>query len=157
MQNPGKLIDEEGHQFHVSVDTCTCKLVVVSRPHTLPMSDWYDFHWHHLLRNRCMKPSVVTMQKTVPLCFTYIKCTTFVLASYPLVTQCVGASSWWQLFCNTPSILIQSSTTKSHRAVQSSLHLPLRTAQICHRYWTDYHWLTIRISLDDTVICCSGE
>ena len=28
MQNPGKLIDEEGHQFHVSVDTYTCKPVV---------------------------------------------------------------------------------------------------------------------------------
>ena len=41
---------------------------IVSRPHTLPMSVWYDFHWHHLLRNRCMKPSVVVMQKTVPLC-----------------------------------------------------------------------------------------
>ena len=27
---------------------------IVSRPHTLPMSGWYDFHWHHLLRNRCM-------------------------------------------------------------------------------------------------------
>ena len=41
---------------------------IVSRPHTLPLSVWYDFHWHHLLRNRCMKPSVVAMQKTVPLC-----------------------------------------------------------------------------------------
>ena len=41
---------------------------IVSRPHTLPMNVWYDFHWHHLLRNRCMKPSVVAMQKTVPLC-----------------------------------------------------------------------------------------
>ena len=28
MQNPGKLIDEEGHQFHVSADTFTCKSVV---------------------------------------------------------------------------------------------------------------------------------
>ena len=28
MQNPGKLIGEEGHQFHVSADTCTCKPVV---------------------------------------------------------------------------------------------------------------------------------
>ena len=25
--------------------------IIVSRPHTLPMSVWYDFHWHHLLRN----------------------------------------------------------------------------------------------------------
>ena len=25
---PGKRIDEEGHQFHVSADTCTCKPVV---------------------------------------------------------------------------------------------------------------------------------
>ena len=41
---------------------------IVSRPHTLPMRVWYDFHWHHLLRNRCMKPSVVAKQKTVPLC-----------------------------------------------------------------------------------------
>ena len=41
---------------------------IVSRPHTLPMNVWYDFHWHHLLRNRCMKPSVVAMQKTAPLC-----------------------------------------------------------------------------------------
>ena len=41
---------------------------IVSRRHTLPMSVWYDFHWHHLLRDRCMKPSVVAMQKTVPLC-----------------------------------------------------------------------------------------
>ena len=41
---------------------------IVSRPHTLPMSVWYDFHWHHRLRNRCMKPCVVAMQKTVPLC-----------------------------------------------------------------------------------------
>ena len=41
---------------------------IVSRPHTLPMSVCYDFHWHHLLRNRCMMPSVVAMQKTVPLC-----------------------------------------------------------------------------------------
>ena len=41
---------------------------IVSRPHTLPMSVWYDFHWHHFLRNRCMKPGVVAMQKTVPLC-----------------------------------------------------------------------------------------
>ena len=40
---------------------------IVSRPHTLPMSVWYDFHWHHLLRNRFIKPSVVAMQKTVPL------------------------------------------------------------------------------------------
>ena len=31
---------------------------------------WYDFHWHHLLRNRriYIKSSVVAMQKTVPLC-----------------------------------------------------------------------------------------
>ena len=28
MQNPGKLKDEEGHQFHVFADTCTCKPVV---------------------------------------------------------------------------------------------------------------------------------
>ena len=28
MQNPGKLKDEEGHQFYVSADTCTCKPVV---------------------------------------------------------------------------------------------------------------------------------
>ena len=28
MQNPGKLIDEEEHQFHVFADTCTCKQVV---------------------------------------------------------------------------------------------------------------------------------
>ena len=28
MQKPGKLIDEEGHQFHVSADTYTCKPVV---------------------------------------------------------------------------------------------------------------------------------
>ena len=41
---------------------------IVSRSHTLPMSVWYDFHWHHLRRNRCMKPSVVAMQKTVSLC-----------------------------------------------------------------------------------------
>ena len=41
---------------------------IVSRPHTLPLSVWYDFHWHHLLRNKYMKPSVVAMQKTVPLC-----------------------------------------------------------------------------------------
>ena len=40
----------------------------VSRPHTLPMGGWYDFYWHHLFRNRCMKPSVVAMQKTVPIC-----------------------------------------------------------------------------------------
>ena len=42
---------------------------IVSRPHILPMSVWYDFHWHHLLRNRCIKPSVVAMQETVPLCW----------------------------------------------------------------------------------------
>ena len=41
---------------------------IVSRPHTLPRSVWYDFHWHHLLWNRCMKPNVIAMQKTVPLC-----------------------------------------------------------------------------------------
>ena len=41
---------------------------IVSRRHTLPMSVWYDFHWHHLIRNKCMKPSVVVMQKSVPLC-----------------------------------------------------------------------------------------
>ena len=28
MQNPGKLVDEEGHQFHVSADIYTCKPVV---------------------------------------------------------------------------------------------------------------------------------
>ena len=28
MQNPGKLIDEEGHQSHASADTCTFKPVV---------------------------------------------------------------------------------------------------------------------------------
>ena len=28
MQNLGKLIDEEGYQFHVSADTSTCKPVV---------------------------------------------------------------------------------------------------------------------------------
>ena len=28
MQNPGKLIGEEVHQFYVSPDTCTCKPVV---------------------------------------------------------------------------------------------------------------------------------
>ena len=28
--------------------------IIVSRPHTLPMSVWYDFHWHHLPRNRCL-------------------------------------------------------------------------------------------------------
>ena len=68
----GKLIDEEGHQFHVSADTCTCKPVVKkisSQDHT--PYQWVfgtNFHWHHLLRNRCVKPSVVAMQKTVPLC-----------------------------------------------------------------------------------------
>ena len=41
---------------------------IISRPHTLPRSVWYDFHWHHLLRNRCMKLRVAAMQKTVPLC-----------------------------------------------------------------------------------------
>ena len=41
---------------------------IVTRPHTSPMSVCYDFHWHQLLRNRCMKPSVVAMQKTIPLC-----------------------------------------------------------------------------------------
>ena len=40
---------------------------IVSRPHILPMSVWYDFHWHHLLRNRCMKHRVVAMQKTCSL------------------------------------------------------------------------------------------
>ena len=28
MQNPGKLIDEEEHQFHVSADTLTCEPVI---------------------------------------------------------------------------------------------------------------------------------
>ena len=41
---------------------------IVSRPHTLPMSVWYDFHWYHLLKKRCMEPSVVAMQKIVPFC-----------------------------------------------------------------------------------------
>ena len=52
MQNPGKLIDEEGHQFHVCwymyLQTSSQENIV-SRPHTLQMSVWYDFHWHHLL------------------------------------------------------------------------------------------------------------
>ena len=28
---------------------------IFSRPHNLSMTVWYDFHWHHLLRNWCMK------------------------------------------------------------------------------------------------------
>ena len=40
---------------------------IVWRPHTLPISVWCEFHWHHLLRNRCMKPSVVAMQNALPL------------------------------------------------------------------------------------------
>ena len=54
---------------------------IVSRPHTLQMSVWYDSHWHRLLRNRCMKPSVVEMQKTVPLCCDLYQNTTFVPAA----------------------------------------------------------------------------
>ena len=116
MQNPGKLRDEEGNQFHVSADTCTCKPVVKqisSQDHTsCQWVFWYDFHWHHLLRNRHMKPSVVAKQKTVQLC-----------------------CDLYQMFAR-----------------------PLRTAQICHPYWTDYRCLsTMRISSDDMVICCSGE
>ena len=42
---------------------------IVLIEHTLPMSVWCDFHGHHLLRNRCMKPSVVAMQKTATLCW----------------------------------------------------------------------------------------
>ena len=41
---------------------------IVSRQHILPMSVWYDFHWHHFFRNRCTKSCVVALQKTVPLC-----------------------------------------------------------------------------------------
>ena len=32
MQKPWKLIDEEGHQLHVSADTSTCKPVVKQIP-----------------------------------------------------------------------------------------------------------------------------
>ena len=88
---------------------------IVSRPHTLPMSVWYNFHWHHLLRNRCMEPSVVAMQKIVPFCCDLYPmhhvCTCGLATG---VTQCVGPNSWWQFLCNIPSILIQSSTSNSH-------------------------------------------
>ena len=69
---PGK-----AYRWRVAPVPCVCWYMylqtssqanIVSRPHPLPMSVWYEFHWHHLLRNRCMKPSVVAMQKTVPLC-----------------------------------------------------------------------------------------
>ena len=95
---------------------------IVSRPHTLPMSVWCDFHWHHLLRNRCMKPSVVAMQKTVQLCCDLMHhvCT----CGLATVTQCVGLNNWWHFFCNIPSILIQSWASNSSLAVHSSLRLP---------------------------------
>ena len=50
MQNPGKLIDEEGHQFHVSADTCTCKPVVkqiLSEDHT--PCQWRNVKTHTLI------------------------------------------------------------------------------------------------------------
>ena len=53
--------------WHMNLQTSS-QTNIVSRPHPLPMSVWYNFHWHPLLRNRCMKPSVVAMQKTLPLC-----------------------------------------------------------------------------------------
>ena len=40
------------------------------------------------------------------------------------MTHCVGLNSWWQFFCNIPSILIQSSAFNSPRAVHSSLRFP---------------------------------
>ena len=88
---------------------------IVSRPHNLPMSVWYDFHWHHLLRSRCMEPSVVAMQKMVPFC-----CDLYQMHHAPRLClqpshrwQCVGPNSWWQFFCNIPSIMIQSSASNS--------------------------------------------
>ena len=60
----------------------------VSRPHTLPMSVWYDFHRHHLLSNRCVKPSVVAMQKTVPLCCDLYQMHHVCSCRLAIVTQC---------------------------------------------------------------------
>ena len=63
----------EAHRWREAPVPCVCWYMylqtssqenIVSRPHTLPMSVWYDFHCGHLLRNRCMKPSAVAMQKT---------------------------------------------------------------------------------------------
>ena len=56
--------------WYMFLQTCS-QGNIVSRPHTLPMSVWhvwYDFHWHHLRRNRCIEPSVVAMQKIVSFC-----------------------------------------------------------------------------------------
>ena len=97
---------------------------IVSRPHTLQMSVWYDFHWHHFLRNRCMKRSVVSMQKTVSLwCDLYQMhhVRTCGLATGDSVLVFIVDEN---LFCNIPSILIQSSASNSPRTVHSSLRLP---------------------------------
>ena len=135
----------------------------VSRPHTLPMSVWYDFPIHHLLRNRCMKPSVVAMQKTVPLC-----CDRYQM-HHVSPRLCLSPSHWW----HSVLVLIVDDSFFAISLVFWSRHqhlthpepciplcacMPLRPAQICHRCWTDYHWLsTMCISPDDKVICCSGE
>ena len=112
---------------------------IVSRPHTLPMSVWYDFHWHHLLKTRCMKSSVVSMQKTVPLgCDLY---------QMHLVCTCGLATGDNHQHLNHPN-----------RPFLFAFAMPLRTTQICNWYWTDYHWLsTMHISSDDKAICCFGE
>ena len=97
---------------------------IVSRPHTLPMSVWYNFHWHHLLRNRCMTPSVVVVQKTVPLCCDPYQmhrvCSCGLGAGDSVLVLIVDDI----FFGKIPSILIQSSASNSSRAVHSSLCLP---------------------------------
>ena len=71
---------------------------IVSRPHTLPMSVWYDFHWHHLLRNRCMKPSVVVMQKTVPLCCDLYQMYHVCTCDLATGDTVCWFNSWWHFF-----------------------------------------------------------
>ena len=85
MQNSGKLIDEEGHQFHVSADTCTCKPVVKqisSQDHTSCQwvfgttstdTTFLETGAWNLVWKRC--------RKLIHYVATYIKCTTFVPAA----------------------------------------------------------------------------
>ena len=128
MQNPGNLIDEEGQQFHVSAETCTCKPVVSqisSQDHTTcQLVFGTTFTGTAFLETGAWNLVWQRSRKLFHYVATYIKCTTFVPAALPLVIQCVGLNSWWQFFGNIPSILIQSSASISPRAIHSSLRSP---------------------------------
>ena len=99
---------------------------VISRPHTLPMTVWYDFHWHHLFRTRWIKCCSDAENSSIM---------SRPISNVPLLH--LPPSHWWRrvlvlvadIFFNILSIFIQSPAFISPQAIHFSLRLP------CHESW----------------------